>query len=153
MQLALAHPHLTGIGSDLSVVKPIFDEYVARFNLQSRLRFSPCDLFKDPIPVADVYIFGHMLHGWGLEDKRKIVAKAFNALPKGGAMIIFDAMIDDERRKNAFGLLMSLNMLLETPTGFDYTVGEGVQWLKEAGFRDVSATPLNGPDTMVVGLK
>jgi len=153
VQLALAHPQLTGIGSDLPLIKPIFEEYIARFNLQSRLRFEPCDVFKDPMPKADVYIMGHMLHGWGLEEKKQMVKKAYDALPKGGALIVFDAMIDDDRRKNAFGMLMSLNMLLETPHGFDYTVQEGKQWLKDAGFRDVSATALNGPDSMVVGLK
>jgi hypothetical protein len=153
VQLALAHQHLTGIGSDLEVVGPVFNEYIARFHLQSRLRFQTCDLFKDALPKADVYIMGHMLHGWGLEDKKKMVRKVHDALPTGGALIVFDAMIDDERRKNAFGLLMSLNMLIETPTGFDYTVGEGKQWLKEAGFRDVSVTALTGPDSMVVGLK
>jgi O-methyltransferase/methyltransferase family protein len=153
VQLALAHPHLTGIGSDLEVVRPVFDEYIARFNLQSHLRFQPCDLFKDPMPKADVYIMGHMLHGWSLAEKRTMVKRAYDALPNGGALIVFDAMIDDERRKNAFGLLMSLNMLIETPKGFDYTVGQGKQWLTEAGFRDVSATALTGPDSMVVGLK
>jgi hypothetical protein len=153
VQLALAHKHLSGIGSDLPVVKPVFEEYVARFDLQSRLRFEPCDLFKDQLPRAEVYVLGHMLHGWGLNDKRTIIKKVYDALPKRGALIVFDAMIDDDRRKNAFGLLMSLNMLLETPTGFDYTGGEGIGWLKDAGFRDVSITPLNGPDSMVVGLK
>ena len=153
VQIALAHPHLTGVGSDLPVIKPIFEEYIARFNLTNRLRFESCDVFKDTLPKADVFILGHMLHGWGLKEKRQIVANCFAALPKGGALIVFDAMIDNERRKNAFGLLMSLNMLLETPTGFDYTGAEGVSWLKDAGFRDVSLQHLNGPDSMVVGLK
>ena len=153
MQLAVADAHLTGIGSDLEVVGPVFNEYVASFKLQSRLRFQACDLFEDNIPVAEVYILGHMLHGWGLEDKRKILAKVYQALPGGGALIVFDAMIDDERRKNAFGLMMSLNMLLETPTGFDYTIGQGQGWLRDAGFKDVAATALNGPDSMVVGIK
>ena len=94
VQLALAHPHLTGVGSDLEVVRPVFNDYIARFDLQSRLRFESCDVFKDALPKAEVYIFGHMLHGWGLDDKRKMVAKVFDTLPKGGA----DRLRRDDRR-------------------------------------------------------
>ncbi|HEX3356502.1 MAG TPA: methyltransferase [Tepidisphaeraceae bacterium] len=153
VQVALAHPHLTGIGSDLEVIRPVFNEYIASFNLQSRLRFEPCDLFKDNILSAEVYILGHMLHGWGLEDKLKILKRVHQALPQGGALIVFDAMIDDDRRKNAFGLMMSLNMLLETPLGFDYTVADGQSWLRDTGFKEVIPTHLGGPDSMIVGIK
>jgi hypothetical protein len=74
---------------------------------------------KDPLPRADVLVLGHILHDWDLELKRKLVAAAFAALPEGGALIVYNAMIDDDRSQNAFGLLMSLNILIETPGGFD----------------------------------
>ena len=64
---------------------------------------------------------GHILHDWDLEKKRTLIRKAYEALPVGGALIVYDAIIDDDRRQNAFGLLMSLNMLIETRGGFDYT--------------------------------
>ena len=115
VQVALAHPHLTGGGFDLPVVGPIFDEYVAANGLQDRLRFHPGDFFTDPIPSADVLVMGHILHDWNLEEKRALLAKCHAALPPGGCLIVYDAIIDDERRQNAFGLLMSLNMLIETP--------------------------------------
>jgi hypothetical protein len=96
---------------------------------------------------------GHILHDWGLAEKRALVAKAHEALPAGGALIVYDAIIDDERRANAFGLLMSLNMLIETPEGFDYTAAECVGWLREAGFKEARTEHLLGPDSMVVGVK
>ena len=88
-----------------------------------------------------------------MDQKRLIVKKAYDALPKGGALIVYDGMIDDERRTNVFGLLMSLNMLIETPGGFDYTGADRKQWLSEAGFPDATQTHLVGGDSMVVGLK
>jgi hypothetical protein len=111
VQLALAHPHLSGGGFDLPPVGPIFEEYVNRFGLTDRLRFYPGDFFTDELPTAEVLVMGHILHDWDLEQKRLLLAKAYRALPPGGALIVYEALIDDDRRTNAFGLLMSLGGL------------------------------------------
>jgi hypothetical protein len=153
VQIALAHPHLTGIGFDLPPVEPLFTAYVTTHGLRDRLRFHAGDLFTDPFPPADVVLMGHMLHGWDLETKRLLLARAHEALPQGGALIVFDAIIDDERRQNAFGLLMSVNMLIETTGGFDYTGADCREWMQAAGFRDCYVEHLEGPDSMVVGTK
>jgi len=153
VQIALAHPHLTGGGFDLPAVGPVFEEYVASFGLNERLRFHPGNFFEDPLPSADVLVMGHVLHDWGLEEKRMLLAKAHGALPDGGALIVHEALIDDERRQNSFGLLMSLNMLIETPAGFDFTGADCTGWMQEAGFRQTRVEPLEGPDSMVVGIK
>jgi len=96
---------------------------------------------------------GHILHDWDLAEKRMLVAKAYEALPEGGALIAYDAVIDDDRKENAFGLLMSLNMLIETPGGFDYTGADCRRWFEEAGFRKTRVEHLVGPDSMVIGIK
>jgi len=153
VQLALAHKHLHGGNFDLAVVGPIFEEYVRSFKLENRLKFHGGDFFKDSLPSADVIIMGHILHDWNLEEKKALVAKVYGTLPKGGAFIVHESIIDDDRRKNAFGLLMSLNMLIETPGGFDYTGADCQQWMKEAGFRKSRVVPLAGPDSMVIGIK
>lgn len=153
VQVALAHPHLTGVGFDLPVVGPIFDEYVRAHGLSGRLRFQPGDFFQDSLPSADVIVMGHILHDWDLDEKRHLIAKAFDALLEGGAFIAFDSVIDDERRENAFGLLMSLNMLIETPGGFDYTGADCAAWMRNAGFRETRVEHLVGPDSMVIGIK
>jgi len=153
VQLALAHKHLSGGNYDLPVVGPIFEEYVRSFKLEGRLKFHAGDFFKDPIPSADVIIMGHILHDWNLEEKRALIAKTYAALPKGGVYIVHEAIIDDDRRKNAFGLLMSLNMLIETRGGFDYTGADCRKWMKEAGFKSTRVVPLIGPDSMVIGVK
>jgi SAM-dependent methyltransferase len=153
VQVALAHPHLQGIGYDLPVVKPIFERYVRSHKLSTRVRFQPGNFFTEELPKADVVVMGHILHDWNLAEKKKLVAKAFRALPKGGAFIAYDAMIDDDRRTNVIGFLASLNMLIETPGGFDYTGADCVKWMKEAGFRKTRVEHLIGPDSMVVGIK
>jgi hypothetical protein len=153
VQLCLAHPHLSGSNFDLAVVGPVFKEYVAAHGLKDRLSFQTGDFFKEPLPAADVITMGHILHDWNLDEKRMLLGKAYQALAEGGALIVFEALIDDERRQNTFGLLMSLNMLIETPGGFDYTGKDCSAWMREAGFRETRVEHLMGPDSMVVGIK
>src|SRR5262245_22973911 len=151
--LAQAHEHLSGTGADLPVVGPIFDRYVASHGLQDRLKFAALDFFNDSLPGADVVIMGHILHDWDLPTKQMLVGKAYDALPAGGSLVVFEALIDDERRANAFGLLMSLNMLIETRGGFDYTGADCAAWMREAGFWQTRVEHLSGPDSMVIGVK
>ena len=152
-QIALAHEHMGGGGFDLPPLEPIFDAYVGRLGLGERLSFTAGDFFADPLPEADVLVMGHILHDWGLDEKRVLLQKAYDALPDGGALIVYEALIDDERRQNAFGLLMSLNMLIETPNGFDFTGADCTGWMRETGFRETRVEPLIGPDSMVIGIK
>lgn len=153
VQVALRHPHLTGGGTELPNLRPIFEEYVTSFGLQDRLRFYENNFMTDPLPEADVLVMGHILHDWGLEDKRMLIGKAFRALPPGGALIVYDTIIDDDRRRNTFGLLMSLNMLIEMHAGFDYTGADCCGWMRDAGFRETYVEHLVGPESMVVGIK
>lgn len=153
VQVALEHRHITGGGFDLPATGSVFKEYVQSFGLSSRLQFYPGNFFSDPLPNAEVLSMGHILHDWNLEEKKMLIAKAYNALPPNGALIIFESLIDDERRSNAFGLLMSLNMLIELPGGFDYTGTDCTEWLREAGFRETRVEHLIGADSMVVGIK
>lgn len=152
-QITLAHPHITGIGFDLPEVGPVFDEYITSNKLEGRVRFAPGSFFNDPLPTADVLLFGHILHDWDLPTKQMLLRKAHQALPVGGAVVVYDAIIDDARSSNAFGLLMSLNMVIETPGGFDYTGADCIGWMQEAGFSDCRVEHLVGPDSMVIGFK
>lgn len=153
VQIALAHTHLTGGGFDLPGIRPHFEAYVATHGLADRLAFRAGDFFADPLPQADVLVMGHILHDWDLERKRLLIGKAYEALPQGGALIVYEALIDDQRRESAFGLLMSLNMLIETRGGFDYTGADCMAWMRQAGFRETRTERLVGPVSMVVGVK
>jgi hypothetical protein len=153
-QIAVHHKHLKAYGYDLPAVQPAFQRYVHAHGVADRVHFRSGDFFNDAaLPAADVIVMGHILHDWNLEQKRMLLAKAYAALPVGGALIVYETLIDDDRRDNLCGLLMSLNMLLETPGGFDFTGRECSEWMREAGFRDIRVEPLAGGKSMVVGLK
>jgi precorrin-6B methylase 2 len=153
VQIALANPQLSGIGFDLAEVGPIFEDYVEQNGVQERLRFQSGNFFEEPLPKVDVLTMGHILHDWDLDTKKMLIRKAYEALPEGGALVIYESLIDDERRTNAFGLMMSLNMLIETHGGFDYTGADCRGWMQEAGFRATTQQHLVGPDSMVIGVK
>ncbi len=153
VQIAAANPHLQGLGFDLPEVAPIFEEYVEAHNLSARLKFQPGDFFKHLLPKTEVITMGHILHDWGLPAKQMLIRKAYDSLPKDGALIVYESIIDDDRRHNAFGLMMSLNMLIETIDGFDYTAADCQKWMHEAGFRRTEVHHLIGPDSMVVAYK
>jgi precorrin-6B methylase 2 len=151
--LAKAHPHLRGIGVDLPKVQPIFEEYVRRNGLQDRIQWLAADIWTDPFPRVDVIVLGHMLHGWGLERKKLLLQKAFDAVPAGGTVLAYDAIIDDQRKENAFGLLFSLNMLIENREGAEYTSAECQGWMHDIGFSSTCVKPLVGAESVVVGIK
>jgi hypothetical protein len=153
VQIALAHPHITGGGFDLPALKPLFESYAEQHGVADRLRFRPGDFFDDPLPAADVLVMGRVLHNWDLASKMLLLGKAFDALPAGGILIVYERMIDDDRRTGAAGLLASLNMLVLTAGGFDYSPADCKGWMTETGFRNVEVSPLMGELTMITGRK
>ncbi|QXE33526.1 methyltransferase [Streptomyces sp. GMY02] len=147
------HPHLRGTGFDLAAMGPGFRSRRENSGLTGRLSFIAGDFFSEPLPRTDVLVFGHVLSGWALPKAKTLLSKAYEALPEGGIVIVYETFIDDERRENVQGLLMSLNMLLETPGGFEYTTADCRGWLADAGFRESRARHLDGPESMVIGTK
>ena len=151
--VAERHPHLRCTTYDLPVVKPIAERRIAERGLSARVGTGVVDFFSDELPKADLITMGMILHDWNLEKKKMLIAKAWRALPAGGAFVAIENVIDNDRRQNVFGLMMSLNMLIETPGGFDYTGADCAAWMKDAGFSATRVEPLVGPDSMVVGIK
>ncbi|MBI4054779.1 MAG: methyltransferase domain-containing protein [Elusimicrobia bacterium] len=153
IEVAKAYPNLRGINMDLPAVEPIFREYAQRAGVVDRVEFVGGDCFSDPLPEAEVYALGNLLHGFGEEDCRKLLAKVYRALPKGGTLLVIEALVDEERRHNLFGLLMSLDMLIETEQGRNRTGREICQWLREVGFEETRVASLGGPFAMAVARK
>jgi SAM-dependent methyltransferase len=153
VEIARAHSHLTGGGFDLPFVEPSFTDYVRTHGLNERLKFFPGDFINDPLPAADVLVMGRILHNWDLPTKKLLVKKVFQALRPGGAIIVYDNFIDNERRVHAHSLLASLNMLIETPGGFEYTAADCMGWMEEVGFRKPRVEPLGSLHSALIGLK
>ena len=151
--VAEANPHLRCVSFDLPQVLPIATRKIKEAGVADRVTAMSGDFFADPLPRADIITMGMILHDWNLEKKKVLIGKAYEALPPGGAFVAIEALIDDERRKNAFGLLMSLNMLIEFGDAFDYTGADFAGWCREAGFSRFEIIPLTGPSSAAVAYK
>ena len=153
MIVANHHPNLRCTSFDLPVVEPIAKRTIEAAGLSDRVTAVGGDFFVDPLPKVDVITMGLILHDWNLEGKMHLIKAAYDALPEGGAFIVIENIIDDARRENAFGLLMSLNMLIEFGDAFDFTGGDFAAWCKEVGFKEIEILPLAGPTSAGIAYK
>lgn len=153
VQVALNNPHMKCTSFDLAGVTQVAEEIVKSFGMAEKVTIAEGDFFKDPLPNADVITMGNILHDWGTADKAMLIKKAFGALPEGGALVVIENIIDDDRRMNTFGLLMSLNMLIETEEGYDFSGADFDALAKEAGFSETRIMPLTGPASAAIAIK
>jgi O-methyltransferase/methyltransferase family protein len=152
-EVAKRHPHLRCTSFDLPPVEPIAKKAINAAGLSARVGTASGDFFQDPLPRADVITMGMILHDWNLEKKMHLIRAAHDALPSGGALVAIEALIDDRRRENVFGLLMSLNMLIEFGDAFDYSGADFQKWCSEVGFRRFEVIHLAGASSAAVAYK
>lgn len=153
IEAAKRHPHLNCISFDLPPVAPVAQKHIDAAGLGARIRTASGDFFKDPLPKADLITMGMILHDWNLEKKMHLIRSAYDALPAGGALVAIEALIDDARRENVQGLLMSLNMLIEFGDAFDYSGADFRKWCAEAGFQRFEVIHLAGPSSAAIAYK
>jgi hypothetical protein len=153
IEVARRHPHLQCVSFDLPAVEPIARKHIAAAGLSERIKTASGDFFKDPLPKTDILTMGMILHDWNLEKKMHLIRAAYDALPANGALVAIEAIIDDARRENLFGLLMSLNMLIEFGDAFDYSAADFREWCGKAGFRRFDVVHLAGPSSAVIAYK
>jgi hypothetical protein len=153
IEVAKKHPHLRCTSFDLPPVEPIAKKHIAAAGFSNRISTASGDFFSDPLPKADVITMGMILHDWNLEKKMHLIRAAYEALPPGGAFVAIEALIDDARRENVFGLLMSLNMLIEFGDAFDYSGADFRGWCSEVGFRRFDVMHLAGTSSAAIAYK
>ncbi|WP_456442633.1 methyltransferase [Psychroserpens sp.] len=153
IHIAKSNKHMQCISFDLPPVHPVAEENVATMRLSDRITIQSGDFFVDDFPKADIITMGNVLHDWNIQNKKILIKKTYQALPKGGALIVIENIIDNERSKNAFGLMMSLNMMIETEGGFDFSASDFEQWASEVGFTKIEVMPLTGPSSAVIAYK
>ncbi len=151
--VAQHNPHMQCTTFDLPPVEPIAKATIEKFQLANRVKAMSGDFFNQALPKSDIVAMGNILHDWNEENKIHLIQKAYDALPKGGAFIAIEAIIDNERIKNPFGMMMSLNMLIETSDGFDYTFDDFNKWTKQVGFTSTQLMPLAGPASAAIAYK
>ena len=147
------NPHMKCITFDLPQVEPIAVSNIGKMKLSHQVSVKAGDFFKDAIPDVDVITMGNVLHDWGEKDKKNLIRKSYDALNPGGSLVVIENIIDDERKENAFGLMMSLNMLIETDEGFDFSAADFDKWAKDIGFQKTTIMPLTGPASAVIATK
>jgi hypothetical protein len=153
IEVAKRHPHIRCVSFDLPPVEPIAQKHIVAAGLTERGTTAAGDFFADALPKADIITMGMILHDWNLEKKMHLIRAAYDALPPGGALVAIEALIDDARRENAFGLLMSLNMLIEFGEAFDYSGADFRGWCAEAGFQRFETIHLAGPSSAAIAYK
>lgn len=153
MQVVLNNSNMSCISFDLPKVSEIADENIKRMKLSDRVTIESGDFFTDELPKADVITMGNILHDWGKDEKKLLIQKAYNSLPEGGAFVVIENIIDDNRSQNAFGLMMSLNMLIETEAGYDFSFSDFNNLMKETGFKETAIIPLTGPTSAAIAYK
>ena len=151
--LAQRHPHLRCTSFDLPAVEPIARRSITAAGVADRVDTASGDFFVDPLPEADVIVMGMILHDWNLDRKLHLIRAAYRALPPGGALVAVENIIDDDRRENVFGLMMSLNMLIEFGDAFDFSGDDYRRWCEQVGFRSVEVVPLAGPASAAIAYK
>lgn len=153
IMVAKFQAHMNCLTYDLPPVQPIARDTILQFEMQERVEAISGDFFKDQFPKADIVVMGNILHDWDEETKLMLMKKAYDALPEGGAFVAIENVIDNERSENVFGLMMSINMLIETGNGFDYTFDDFVKWSKLIGFTSNTLIPLAGPTSAAIAYK
>ena len=152
-QIAMNNEHMNCVSFDLPPVGPVAMENIKMMGLSDRVSVQSGDFLNENLPKADVITMGNILHDWGIQDKKMLIKKAYDSLPKGGVLVVIENIIDNNRSENAFGLMMSLNMNIETPEGFDFSAADFDEWAKECGFTQTSTMPLTGPSSAVIAVK
>ena len=153
VEVARRHPKIQCTSFDLPPVEPIAKKSIAAAGMAARVKTAAGDFFRDPLPKADVITMGMILHDWNLEKKMHLIRAAYDALPPGGALVAIEALIDDARRENTFGLLMSLNMLIEFGDAFDFSGADFKKWCGEVGFKKFEVIHLAGPSSAAIAYK
>ncbi|MDJ0345996.1 methyltransferase [Streptomyces sp. H10-C2] len=148
-QLLADHDGLTGQVFDLPQMEPFFHAYMAELGLSGRTSFHPGDFFRDPLPQADVIVLGHILHDWDAAQRQELLDKAYRAVSPGGTVLVYDRMLG-RRADDTENLVASLNMLLVTEGGGEYSAEDVTEQARRAGFSSVTDRPLADFDTLVI---
>lgn len=150
MAIARQHRHLRCLSLDLPRVTALAHQRIAQAGLGEFVQAVSGNFMTDPFPRSDVLVMSNVLHDWGTADKERLIRKAREALSRGGALVAIEHVIDDERRTNTQAMLMSLNMLIETGSGYNFSHGQFDHWCLDAGFERTECLPLAGASTALI---
>jgi acetylserotonin O-methyltransferase len=141
------YPHLRAAVFDLPEVGAITRGYVA-----DRAEVLAGDFFTDPLPEADLYVLGRILHDWPADKITLLLENIFNSLLSGGAVLIAEKLLYEDKSGPLPALLQSLNMLVCTK-GRERTLSEYQELLYSAGFTHVEGRRTGTPLDAILAVK
>lgn len=146
------YPNLRAAVFDLADVAPLAQEIVGGSSVADRVEVIPGDFFSDPLPEGDVYALGRILHDWTEEKILKLLGRVHDSLPRGGAVLVAEKLLFDDKTGPPWAQMQNLNMLTCTE-GKERTLGEYEALLHAVGFRDVRGCRTSSPLDAVFALK
>jgi len=146
------YPALKAVVFDLSDAVPLAREMVGASPVADRISVQAGDFFTDPLPEADLYAVGRILHDWSEDKILVLLRKVHERLPAGGALLVAEKLIDADRAGPVWAHMQSLNMLVCTE-GKERTLSEYEALLKQAGFAQVQGRQTPSPLDAVLALK
>jgi SAM-dependent methyltransferase len=143
------------VAVDYPEILEVAQSFVKRFHVTKQYEFRGGDFHEINFgrEAFDIIILGHICHGEGESESRRLFKKAFDALKSGGKLLIAEFMANDLRTGPEIPLLFALNMVLFTEAGDVFTLKEMKRWLGLAGFKKVSALGVQYPCSVIVATK
>jgi acetylserotonin N-methyltransferase len=146
------YPQLRGAIFDLPRVVELAREPVGESSAKDRIELLPGDFFTDALPAADLYTVCRILHDWNEEKIETLLRKIHTALPEGGALMVAERLLDDDKTGPSNAAMQSLNMLICTE-GRERNFAEYESLLRRAGFAKVEARRTGKPVDAVMAWK
>ncbi|MGA3328262.1 MAG: class I SAM-dependent methyltransferase [Terriglobia bacterium] len=146
------YPQLQGAVFDLPAAISTTRDYVGRRSLGVQVDLIVGDFFTDPLPEADIFALGRILHDWSEDKIRTLLKKVWERLPSGGALLIAEKLLNDDKTGPVPALMQSLSMLVCTE-GKERTLAEYTALLRQAGFAQVMGKVTNAPLDAILAVK
>lgn len=151
---AQRNPELEAVVFDLPPVLEIAREEIAAAGLATRIKTLAGDYYTDPIGGGyDIIYVSNIIHSMAPEDVAMLIGKCAAALTAGGALVIKEFFLDDDRVHPPAAALFSVNMLVGTEGGRSYTAGETREMMARAGFGGFATTEVAMHSKLLVGRK
>lgn len=146
------YANLRGVVFDLPDVMPLAREIVGNSTVADRIELLAGDFFADPLPTADLFALGRILHDWSEEKIERLLARVYAALPAGGGLLIAEKMLAEDGSGPRWAQMQNLNMLTCTE-GKERTLAQYEAILRRVGFQSVEGRTTTAPLDAILALK
>ncbi len=154
MTIVSQYPKIEAILFDLPQVCEKAKEVISKSWLSHRIKIYPGDFFQDEFPDGvDTILMVRITHDWSINEIKNIFQKAFNVLPSGGKLIIYETFKNYNQSTPDDVAIVSILLLLISPNGECRSFEEIKKILNEIGFVSIEFIPTIHIYSLVVAVK